>query len=298
LNFTIEVRSDTLNHSNEFLLPFRTQSTSRSRSRSRGRSPARTAKATPAESTRKSTPAARTPAVATRASERVAAKAGVAQKESPKINLYWTLILLFIASSPLLLVSLHSTCSKKACKVEWPLNNLPKNASAYFDQQALVLVASFVVGLELLSLVPIGSEIQTPSGEKARSTGAIFLVLGLSGALGLHFKGVDVSVVSDKYFLIMTSTILATFVISLFAYVLARLRGSGDNPKGNTGNLVLDFFYGKELDPTFLKLDFKLLVRRVSLTGLALLNVLLLLASIRKKEPYNQGAAVAVTLQV
>ncbi len=130
------------------------------------------------------------------------------------------------------------------------------------------------------------------------ASGALFLLPALLGALGLHLKGVDVSAASDKYFLVLTSGVLVAFALSLFGHLLAVARGAGDNPRGNTGNVVLDFFYGKALDPVFLGVDLKLFVRRLALTGLAVLNLLLLLASMGKKGAYNQGASVAVSLQV
>lgn len=215
------------------------------------------------------------------------------------MSFLWIPTLICILASPLVLVAMHSSCTKAACKLDWPLYKPPRNPLAYWDPEAFKLVSGFVIGLHLVSMLPIGKKVVNPSGQAVYINGALFLIAGVFAALGLYFKGLDVSVVNKKYFRILTSGILATFIMSLFGYLLARIRGSDSNPKGNTGNLLVDFYYGKDLDPVFLRVDLKLLTHRLSLTGMALINVFLLLGSIGKKDtPYNQGAAVVVLLQV
>ena len=65
------------------------------------------------------------------------------------------------------------------------------------------------------------------------------------------------------------------------------------NPRGNTGNIIVDFFYGREYNPFFFKGDLKLLTFRMSMIGLTLLNVLLVLQSINVAGGKANTAVVA-----
>ena len=47
------------------------------------------------------------------------------------------------------------------------------------------------------------------------------------------------------------------------------------NPKGNTGNPLVDMFNGVEMNPTHMKMDWKLNTLRCSMLMLAMLNVLM-----------------------
>jgi len=229
----------------------------------------------------------------------VAAKTGAAKPPAPAgIDLTWVPVLLCVLAGPALLFALHAVCASGSCKSEWPLAKLPRTLSAYVDREALLWVSSFVGGLFLVSALPLGREVASPSGRASRAAGALHLVLAAAPLLGTHLRGVDLSPVSDKYFLVLSSAVLVATALSVLAHALARFRGDGDNPRGNTGNLVLDFFHGKALEPFLLGVDLKLFARRLSLVGVAVLNLLLLLPSIKKKGAYNQGASVAVSLQV
>jgi hypothetical protein len=91
----------------------------------------------------------------------------------------------------------------------------------------------------------------------------------------IQFK-VPISIVNEKYFTLMTSSILMTAMGSLFTYIFAKWKGKNNlNPKGNTGNPLVDMFNGVEMNPTHLKMDWKLNTLRCSMLMLAMLNVLL-----------------------
>ena len=74
---------------------------------------------------------------------------------------------------------------------------------------------------------------------------------------------------------------------------------SNVNPRGNTGNPIVDFFNGRELNPFFARADLKLQTFRFSIIGLAVLNVLLVLNSVAaNKGQINPVVALAAAFQV
>merc|ERR1719219_1532200 len=71
------------------------------------------------------------------------------------------------------------------------------------------------------------------------------------------------------------------------------------NAKGNTGNIIVDFFNGREFNPSVLGLDLKLLTFRGSMIGLAMVNVALVVDDIMKNDArVNPVATMASAFQV
>ena len=301
-----------------------------SRSRSRGRSPARKP-AAEAATPKAEKPAAVKPAepkvemTPTRISARIAAakakaaesadeedstaKAATAKAAAPaaKFQLFaclasmsfaWIGTLFFMALSPLILISLHTLCANGQCKPEIP--NFPKDLKAYWNPQAFAAVFGFAFVLRLLSLLPVGRVVTSVSGHEIRLNGFITLLTLLSAAPAIVYRKIDVSFVSNMYFHIMVSSLILAFVLSTVAAVLAKFIGgpkSNVNPKGNTGNPIVDFFNGRELNPHFARADLKLQTFRFSIIGLAVLNVLLVLDSIKAGQ-VNPVVALAAAFQV
>ena len=99
------------------------------------------------------------------------------------------------------------------------------------------------------------------------------------------YKKIDISMVQGKFFYLMTSALLLAFVNALVARIWARFlpgRKSNVNPKGNTGNLIVDFFNGREFNPQILSVDVKLHTFSFSMIGLAMLNVAMVVDDIVK----------------
>jgi hypothetical protein len=177
------------------------------------------------------------------------------------LNFAWLGALFFMALFPLILVSLHTLCTKDKCKPDIPV--FPKNLEAYWDPQAFAAVFGFAFALRLLSLLPVGRVVASVSGNEIRLNGFVTLLALLAAAPALVYKKVDVGFVTDKYFHIMVSSLILAFVFSTVAAVIAKFFGgkkSNVNAKGNTGNPIVDFFNGRELNPHFARADLKLQV--------------------------------------
>ena len=98
-----------------------------------------------------------------------------------------------------------------------------------------------------------------------RMNGFLSLLTLLALMPAVVYRKIDLSLVQTKYFYLMTSSLILGAVISLLARLLARFKPGAKaniNPKGNTGNLIVDFFHGREFNPSLLGQDLKLLTFR------------------------------------
>merc|ERR1711976_556762 len=310
-----------------------------SRSRSRGRGPGRRSakKATPnrtpsASATPRQSRAAKKPAVAavmtpTRQSARIAAakielssdeseckKAkAVLKQQAPGIkdrlmdlifgiSLEWLSVLFFTALSPFILISLHTLCTAKSCKPALPFDKLPKTFKAYWDAQAFMLAVGFLAVLRIASFLPIGRVVRSPAGVDVRANGFLTLLMLMAAIPALVYKKVNLAIVSDKYFHLMTSMMF----FSVFAALIARFkayffpeRKSNVNPKGNTGNPIVDICNGRELNMAFLGQDTKLVLFSMLMIAMAIFNVGLVINSIMAKDgAINPVVVVASSFQV
>ena len=285
------------------------------RSRSRGRSPGRKPKdpaavKSPAAPKPKATQAPKPDATPTRQSARIAARADAisdddethGKKAIPNpshtakksgglmgflksLSFEWVGALFMMALFPFILVSLHTLCTASSCKPALPLDKLPKTLKGYWDQQAFLIVLGFAAVLRVLSFIPLGARMKTSTGMEVRMNGFITLLALLAVMPALVYKKVDLSVVQAKYFYLMTSSLILAACVTLFTRIVSHFKPgkkSNINPKGNTGNPIVDLFNGREFNPAFLGADFKLQTFRISMIGLAMINVTMVVENVMK----------------
>lgn len=232
----------------------------------------------------------------TRTSARIAAKAlheGFSDDEAEKVklapnpelpdargrksggwSLEWIWAILFMVLGPAILVSLHTLCRDQGCRLELP--KLSTDWKTYVDRDSLLVVFGVGVLLDLLSFLPVG----TPVNGR-RMNGFLTLLILLSAVPALVYYKVPLGVVKEKYYHLMTSSILYSYAVALFTLIMSRWGNkTNQNPKGHTGNPIVDLFNGRELNPKHFGLDFKLQTFRMSMISLALLNVLLVTHSV------------------
>jgi len=230
----------------------------------------------------------------TRISARIAAKASsdaFSDDESEKVKLApnpelpdsrgrkkgwsfeWAWALLFMLLAPAILVTLHTLC-QTGCKLEVP--KFPKDVKSYVDLQSLGMLLGFCVLVDILSFLPIGA---TVNGRRMNGFASLLLLLSAVPAI-IYFK-VSLSLVTSKYFTLMTSSVILSGVSAIITLIASKWgKASNMNSKGNTGNLLVDLFNGRELNPKHLGMDWKLQCLRLSMMLLALLNVVLVTDSI------------------
>ena len=126
------------------------------------------------------------------------------------------------------------------------------------------------------------------------------LILSLMAVPVMVTHNIPLNLVFLKYFHLMSSCIILSFLQSLASYILSRW-ASPDNlsTKGNTGNPIVDLYHGRELNPTFLGCNMKLQTFRFSMICLALLNVTMVTDSVLSNGgKVNPAVVIAATLQV
>jgi len=230
----------------------------------------------------------------TRVSARIAAKAisdAFSDDESEKIKLApnpelpdargkkkgwsfeWVWAIIFMILGPVILVSLHTLCTKSGCKLETP--KISDNHTDYINKDAIILLVGFGAALKIANFIPIGSIV---NGQ--RMNGFATLLIMLSAVPALVYYKVPLSCVRANYFFLMASCIIASFLSAIFFYLVSFWAERSVNPKGNTGNPIVDIFNGRVVSPKFLGFDAKLTTFRFSMIGLAVLNVLMVTDSI------------------
>ena len=182
--------------------------------------------------------------------------------------------LVFATLGPFILVSLHKLCTASSYKLANPIDKLPRTFQAYWDQQTFLAYFAMTLVVRILCLLPVGTKVKTASGNDARMSGFVVLLLGMASMPVLVYKKVNLNFVSEKYFFLMTSAVLLSVAGALFARLknwFAPERKSNWNvANGNTGNPLVDICKGRELSPWFLGADFKLTLFRISMISLAM----------------------------
>jgi len=148
--------------------------------------------------------------------------------------------------------------------------------------------------VRLMAFLPVGNAVKAASGATVRMNGFATLLAFLACVPALVYRKVDVSFVGKNYYHLMTSTLLCSVLSAAGAYVKSRwAKKSALNPKGSTGNFIVDFYYGREFNPSMGGFDVKLVAFRASMIALALVNVLLVLDSVNASRGVVNGAVMA-----
>ena len=205
----------------------------------------------------------------------------------------WVWALVFMVLGPVILVSLHTLCTKSACKLQMPV--LSTAVADYLNQEAVTIVIGFSLLLTLASYIPVGA---TVNGH--RMNGFHTLTVLLSAVPALVYYKVPLGCVGKNYFQLMGACIMFSFTDAITFYILSFWAPkSALNAKGNTGNPIVDIFNGRGVNPKVLGMDAKLSCFRFSMIGLALLNVLMVTDSIvTSGGAANPTVVVAAAFQV
>ena len=198
----------------------------------------------------------------------------------------WVWCLFFMVLGPALLLSLHTLCTKAACRLEVP--QLPRTLDAYFNMEAFKLTLAAGVVIPSLSYLPVG---KTVNGQ--RMNGFLALVLCLAAVPGLVYAKVPLSIVRDNYFQLLATMVAWAGFDSVLYYAMSFRATKGQlNKTGNTGNPIVDLFNGRVTNLRVAGLEAKLTMFRFSMISLALLNVVMVTDSIVKAGGQANPATV------
>jgi len=224
-----------------------------------------------------------------RSTARTASNINISSCSFSRLGIFFCMII-----SPLITITLHTHYSKEKCGQEIP--NFPKDLKAYWDIEAFAAMFGFALIVHLLSLLPLGNVVKARSGRAVHLNGFSTLLIFLAALPVAVFYKMDPGFIEDKYLNIIDSSFILAFIVSTSATFLAKFFGRQNR---NTGNLIVNFFNGYELNPFFARLDLKLQTFRFSMIGLAVLNVLLIINSMAVNNGHiNLGVALTAYLQV
>ncbi|XP_043825823.1 delta(14)-sterol reductase TM7SF2 [Dromiciops gliroides] len=191
---------------------------------------------------------------------------------------------------PVTLFYLLLTCHSGPCSLLSLPSELPPT-SAFWNPWALMLLLLWLGLQATLYLLPIGkvskgmmlkdkSHLQYPiNGFQCLGLTTLLVGLGLAGGLPLGS-------LSELLLPLASAATALAFVLSFLLYVKSfTVPPSALAPGGNSGNIIYDFFLGRELNPRFGSFDLKYFCElRPGMIGWALINLALLL-----REAERQG---------
>uniref|UniRef100_A0A146ZQH9 Delta(14)-sterol reductase LBR n=1 Tax=Fundulus heteroclitus TaxID=8078 RepID=A0A146ZQH9_FUNHE len=162
---------------------------------------------------------------------------------------------------------------------------------AFWDPQALGFVVLWIVFQALLYVLPVGklSEgVLLRSGKrlKYRTNGFFAMVLSAAVAAAAVYQGVDLTYIHSHFLQLTTASFLISTLLSVYLYVRSRSAGPDERALGgNSGNVIYDFFKGRELNPRIKEFDLKFFCEmRPGLIGWCLINFALALAEMKQQN--------------
>jgi len=223
----------------------------------------------------------------------VAADTSISAKEQRSWNFEWVWAILFMFLCPAILITLHTICTGNVCNLSMP--RISTNPVDYFDKEAMLMVVGFAAILRICEFLCLGANV-----EGYRMNGFQTLILSLVAVPVLVSHEISLSIVFLKYFHLMSSCIILSFLQSLASYILSRWASPENlSAKGTTGNPIVDLYHGRELNPTFLGCNMKLQTFRFSMISLAFLNVTMVTDSVLSNGgKVNPAVVIAASLQV
>ncbi|KAM9339068.1 delta(14)-sterol reductase LBR [Symphorus nematophorus] len=161
----------------------------------------------------------------------------------------------------------------------------------FWDTQALGFVILWVLFQALLYILPVGKlsdGMPLRSGErlKYRTNGFFAIVVSSLVVAAAVYQGVDLTYIYSNFLQLATATFLISVLLSVYLYVRSRYAAPGQLALGgNSGNVVYDFFKGRELNPRIKDFDLKFFCEmRPGLIGWCLINFAMALAEMKRQN--------------
>nr|XP_019947282.1 PREDICTED: lamin-B receptor isoform X2 [Paralichthys olivaceus] len=170
---------------------------------------------------------------------------------------------------------------------------------AFWDVQALGFVILWILFQALLYILPVGKVCEKSchlytqlsegmplrSGErlKYRTNGFFAIVVSaMAVAVAVH-QGVDLTYIHSHFLQLAMASLLVSVLLSVYLYVRSHNAAPEQQALGgNSGNVVYDFFKGRELNPRIKDFDLKFFCEmRPGLIGWCLINFALALAEMK-----------------
>ncbi|XP_046848396.1 LOW QUALITY PROTEIN: delta(14)-sterol reductase TM7SF2-like [Xenia sp. Carnegie-2017] len=174
-----------------------------------------------------------------------------------------------------------------------PKKKLPSMIE-FLDPRAAGLVYGWVLFQAFLSILPLGKVVEgrplhNGSRLKYRLNGlyALFISVATFWA-GFYFKLPIAQFIRDKFLALMTHALLLSLAVSIYLLIKSSIENTGLSTLGNTGNLIYDFFMGRQLNPRIGNLDLKFFCEmRPGLIAVVIIDFSIMLYSQMDSEKIN-----------
>ncbi|XP_072031772.1 delta(14)-sterol reductase TM7SF2-like isoform X2 [Amphiura filiformis] len=187
-------------------------------------------------------------------------------------------VLVVILVLPIHAFYLYFACNEKNCAFAFP-TVISLDWFDYYDITAYGIVVGWMVFQFILHMIPIGrvvrgAPLRTGECLKYRLNGIINGVFCIGLLLTMIYFKCGVTIIFDKFLPLMAGAVLTSLILSVILYILALFApGHAISPKGNTENILYDFFAGHELNPRPWDVDMKLYNYRTALIAWACIDI-------------------------
>uniref|UniRef100_A0A1A8GGB5 Delta(14)-sterol reductase LBR n=1 Tax=Nothobranchius korthausae TaxID=1143690 RepID=A0A1A8GGB5_9TELE len=161
----------------------------------------------------------------------------------------------------------------------------------FWDLRALGFVLLWILLQALLYILPVGKlsdGVPLRSGETLRYRTNGFFAFAVSAAVvaAALYLHVDLTHIHSHFLQLAVASFLVSLLLSVYLFVRSRSAGLGELALGgNSGNVVYDFFKGRELNPRIKGFDLKFFCEmRPGLIGWCLVNFAMALAEMKRQD--------------
>lgn len=178
---------------------------------------------------------------------------------------------------PFVVISLYVLCNANGCSLAFPAS-IP-SLTEFWHPHAFSIVILWFVFHAVLYISPIGKVV---GGTKLRNgTRLSYKINGLYAfvlshilfAVGYFYFKIPVTFVYDNYLALAMGATGFCFILALYLYIKSFDRGALLALGGNSGNVMYDWFMGRELNPRIGMFDWKVFCEmRPGLIGWVIIN--------------------------
>ncbi|XP_041831781.1 delta(14)-sterol reductase LBR [Melanotaenia boesemani] len=160
----------------------------------------------------------------------------------------------------------------------------------FWDAQALGIVLLWVLFQALLYILPVGKlsegmPLRSGNRLKYRTNGFFAIVVSSLVVGAAVYQGIDLTYIHSHFLQLATASFLVSVLLSFYLYIRSRsARPEELALGGKSGNVVYDFFKGRELNPRIKSFDLKFFCEmRPGLIGWCLINFAMALAEMKQQ---------------